>query len=519
MIALRCIDSKGAVIPIHPGSACQGFRERGNYHFVGGDEGSRLFVDDEPLTKTSTDGTPNFFWEPGFYAGEVAAELVDAGGKLLASYRFDVAPSENKLGRDEFKEMIDEIFAFNPLLVMGTEAAQTTIGTDGEVSNPHLEYARLKRYGPELMRSLSAIAERPLTKLCTERAQRRPHQVRRVDQHSLRRAIMSPGSLGLLSGKEVQDDVHRTSLFDVAVTYDSLDNPANQTISATLRAVARRVRQVSDALQIQAEKEVESETRTLLKPRLPRRIEFLDLLSTSLRRMAKLSPFSSVSRTEITAAGLNAISAHPIYARAFRHSWYILRSGVSGEAKDELLWLRPTWEIYERWCFLKVAEITRCQLPDLSWTWKYPTTRDDCVQMLGQSDGIRVSVWLQARCPSWDQKPFMEFRSISGIRIPDIMVTLESKERSSFLVFDAKYRTQRLSVLEAMQSAHLYKDCLRWREVKPFRSLLLVPREGGADWLEAAPFQKEHGVGVVPLGGDTNTEQLATLLHEFLRRS
>jgi hypothetical protein len=136
--------------------------------------------------------------------------------------------------------------------------------------------------------------------------------------------------------------------------------------------------------------------------------------------------------------------------------------------------------------------------------------------MHGKSDGIKVSVWLQARCPSWDKKPFMEFRSISGIRIPDIMVTLESNGQSAFLVLDAKYRTERLSVLEGMQSAHLYKDCLRWRNVKPFRSLLLVPREGGADWLEAAPFQKEHGVGVLPLGRETNTQHLATILHEFL---
>lgn len=515
MNALRCIDSKGSVIEVCPESSCPGFKERESYYFMGAHAGSQLFVDDEPLNTITIEGAPAFHWEPGFYAGEVFAEYVDIDGNLLARYRFDVSPSEHKVGRDEFTGMLDELFTFDPRLVIGTEASQTSIGTYGEITNPHLEYARLRRYGPELLRSLSAITERPLTILCTERAQRRPHQVKRVDQYSLRKAIMSPGSLGLLSGKEVVDDAQKTSLFDVPITYESLDNPANQTISATLRAVARRIRQVSYALQTQAHNEVESETRTLLTSRVPRRLAFLSTLSTSLRRMAKLGPFSSVKGTEITAAGLNAISAHPIYARAFRHSWYMLRGGVSGETKDESLWVSPTWEIYERWCFLKVAEIAQHQLLGFSWAWEYPTKRDDCIHMHGQSNGTKVSVWLQARCPSWDKTPFMQFRSISGDRIPDIMVTFESEKRSAFLVLDAKYRTKRLDVLDGMQSAHLYSDCLRWRGNKPFRSMLLIPREGGASWLEATSFRKDHGVGVVPLGAATSTEQLSDVLQEF----
>lgn len=515
MNVLRCIDSRGTVIEIYPESSCPGFKERESYYFTGAHVGSQLFVDDEPLNAITIEGAPAFHWEPGFYAGEVFAEYVDTDGSLLARYRFDVAPSEHKLGRDEFAGMLDELFAFDPRLVIGTEASQTSIGTYGEITNPHLEYARLRRYGPELLRSLSAITERPLAILCTERAQRRPHQVKRVDQYSLRKATMSPGSLGLLSGKDVLDDVQKTSLFDVPITYESLDNPANQTISAALRSVARRIRQVSYALQTQAHKEVESETRTLLMPRVPRRLAFLGTLSTSLRRMAKLSPFSSVSRTEITAAGLNAVSAHPIYARAFRHSWCILRGGVSGEKMDEHLWMRPTWEIYERWCFLKVAEMVRRQLKGFSWTWEYPTKRDDCIHMQGNSNGTKVGVWLQARCPSWDKPPFMQFRSVSGDRVPDIMVTIESDERNAFLVLDAKYRTKRLDVLDGMQSAHLYSDCLRWCGSKPFRSMLLVPREGGASWLEATSFRKEHGVGVVPLGAATSTEQLSDVLQEF----
>ena len=63
-------------------------------------------------------------------------------------------------------------------------------------------------------------------------------------------------------------------------------------------------------------------------------------------------------------------------------------------------------------------------------------------------------------------------------------------------MLDAKWRVSHEGVLAAMQSAHIYQDSLRWGDQRPEVSLLLVPRGGGAAWLETAESVAEHRVGI-----------------------
>ena len=71
-------------------------------------------------------------------------------------------------------------------------------------------------------------------------------------------------------------------------------------------------------------------------------------------------------------------------------------------------------------------------------------------------------------------------------------------------MLDAKYRTTRPNVLDAMSSAHIYRDALRWRQRKPESAVLLVPRSGGAPWMEQPDFIAEHRVGVRELNTETD---------------
>jgi hypothetical protein len=89
--------------------------------------------------------------------------------------------------------------------------------------------------------------------------------------------------------------------------------------------------------------------------------------------------------------------------------------------------------------------------------------------------------------------------SISKERVPDIVLVLESRDATRFVVFDAKYRASRANVLDAMASAHIYQDSLRIGSQRPDATLLLVPSGGGAPWLEIQDFQAAHRVGVHPL--------------------
>ena len=88
------------------------------------------------------------------------------------------------------------------------------------------------------------------------------------------------------------------------------------------------------------------------------------------------------------------------------------------------------------------------------------------------------------------------------------MITQTTDLSQRFCVLDAKYRVSRSNVVDAMDSAHLYHDALRWGPVRPGASLLLVPRGGGADWLEAPSYRLQHGVGVAELSTETSSAEL-----------
>ena len=77
-----------------------GFAERQQTTFIGPtDRECRLLVDDEPLARV--EGSANeWAWTPGFYAGEVRAELLDADDRSLGVWLLDVSPDQSKAGRE-----------------------------------------------------------------------------------------------------------------------------------------------------------------------------------------------------------------------------------------------------------------------------------------------------------------------------------------------------------------------------------------------------------------------------------
>lgn len=516
VVILYCRDETGEHLEVPAGAVGTGFRERKNYFFTASLPGGRLFIDEAPLATTDQEGQTGWVWQPGFYAGQVVAELMDASGKLIAEFRLDVSPDESKLGADLYEQLVNDLLVFDPKLLFGVEHAQTRIGTEGEYSSPHLSYARLRKYGPALVRSLLAVAMRPLTRLDHERALKPLQEVRRLDRLSMAKARQNPKALSLLLGAGGDGGRHEQVLFDVNHSRESFDNPANRALGVTLDAVIRRTKKVAKDLSELDDGKFISETRSQISPRLPRRLRYLSELSVSLKKIQQSLPFSILSRKEVSAAGLNAIAAQPVYANAFRYGWRALRSGTHGDGGDEFLWISPTWEIYERWCFLKVTQALGVAFPSAQWTFSFPTSRDDCIKCQGVDGDEVITAWLQARFPSGDAKPFNGFRSISGERYPDITVTRKCGQVQRLAIFDAKYRVSRQGVLESMASAHLYKDSLRWHSNEPCVAMLLVPRAGGAGWLEADDFIAANGVGVLQLGGDSDLPRLVTVLRDLL---
>ncbi len=485
----------------------RGFREMQETIFHGPpaakeDRNWHLLIDDAPLA-LNQDRPGVWTWKPGFYAGQVDATLQDSAGTCRGRWRLDVSPDTDKLGRDAFERMLKDICDHDPILALGTEPARRQFGTLGEHQNPVVEFLRLRYHAADIEQSLRALLQEPLRSLRTRRRLSPPHLVRRTDRRTARAALRQPALLVAI-GAVLPDDVLKSTeqpLVDAPdVTYH-YDNPPNRCLLHALRALQRRCENLCHRLESDADKEKSSDTETGIGGRWPEWKKFLNAFQRKLKSMERQLPFREVTKAEVTVAGLNAVAAHPLCARFWRVSWEALRHGVAGSEPADWLPLNPTWEIYERWCFLKLSEWLKGLLPeDMKWRESAPSGTER--QWKGESgESTMVRLHLQRTFGSSENTP-QEFWSISRERRPDIVLDWQHGDDAGFLVFDAKYRVTRAGVLNAMESAHIYNDSLRMNQEKPIASVLLTPAPTETSWLETPEFFDEHRSGVLPLHPD-----------------
>jgi hypothetical protein len=318
------------------------------------------------------------------------------------------------------------------------------------------------------------------------------HYVRRVDRVTAISVLRTPAIALFFAGAEDAPTIPTGGCLDVPVVEETLDAAANRAMLALLLGLRRRAQTLRDRLQQAVDREAPSDTRTALATRWPARKQFLDDVIAQLSFLVRQSPFTHVRRPEITAAGLTAIAADPTYSRAWGRGWRALRHGVESGESTERLWVSPSWEIYERWCFLRLGQLLAEKLP--AWNWHRLKSPG---RWVGAFSGRHAKLRLQPTFRSREQDTDKMW-SISKERVPDLVLTVRSDNNVRFVVLDAKYRSSRANVLDAMESAHIYQDSLRIGSRRPEASLLLIPSGGAAGWLEQPAFQFEHRVGVHP---------------------
>ena len=486
-------------IRLDPSAPNPGFTELGDVAFrvLGGDE-LRLLVDDEPLEAKSPG---EWRWKPGYYAGLVRAELLEPDGNTVGHWRLDVSPDPNKLGADLFTRMLGEILDHDQELVLGSEPARHRLGALAETDNPLVALERLRRREDALAKALAYIHREPRVVLRSRREWVPLHAVRRADLWTLRAAARQPAVLaGLPSAQtdEVTAGSDREPFLDVPAVEHNLDSPANRAALFMLRALRRRAESLPARLWREAGTEGGSETRTGIRPRLQRWEEILDRMHARFRRAERKSPFREARRAEITAAGLNAVVANPVYSQFWRLGWRALRPGIHGRDASDELPLSPTWEIYERWCFVELARRLREWLPAPEWNESRRTSGNDRRETRFQrDDGASASLFLQKTA----RRDGNTLRSVSRQFVPDLVLRWEGGPlEAGFLVLDAKYRAKEQAILSGMaESAHPYQDALRWDGERPHATLLLVPDTGEAAWLADPDYIERNRVGAVRL--------------------
>lgn len=464
----------------------------------------RLFVDDVELSR-GADGA--YRWRPCFYAGRVLAELVSPSGSRQRCW-LDVGPSASKSGDKCFAEMVAQIRSFNPALLGGQSAAAMAFGRDGRsgVFSDDIALSRLRAYGPKFLDALVAISAMPHRAIAADSALLPLSRIRRLHHSAMRDRRIAAIAQGALSPDFDLDDIHLRSLTS-APTFDTPANRALLTLTRRMLAALAHVRVRVGALALTSDREEQL-------ARVERRELDLDELQERLRFLLVKPPFSEVTVGGTTAAGLTQIAAHPLYSRAWRLGSMALTTGIEGEDEPDMLHVNHSWGIYETWCYLAVLQ---------SVTSTFGTVANQCVpeavwaqlaHRCALGDGKQLELYFQAQFPAERAPASRVGWSISRERRPDILLVLRTGDERRAMVIDAKWRSGRENVLQAMESAHIYHDALRLAGCRPSPCVLVLPGDGAVESLGTLDFIQTNRVGALSgiSAGGPGLEQLKNLL-------
>jgi hypothetical protein len=513
---LQILDkSKQATFFAEPNTLVPGFSEGGEYWILKPAIESTLYIDDELIHSASDD--KYWAWMPGFYAGQVNAEIEIGGNSSPINFYFDVSTHPDKLGRDQFERLLLDVIEYDPNLIYGSEPAQYALGGQQAQDAVWIAYARTKAYFPSYLKSLKAICDRPIQKIKYARQRVPLHRVRNIDPGT---AISLGSNRALAGALSKAIDIEYALRIDISLSVPfnetTVDNPANRIILSQAKQVIRKIEWL--IFVISNIKDEGSETRTSTASRTDRRIKFLNHSRYTLQRLTKSYPFNLVSGNEVSASGLNAIASHPTYSHAHITGNNILRTGLSTTSDKEFHYLSPTWAIYESWCFSTLATALEANFCEYNWDHTQKGNGSSRA-VIGRSEGNYIKLYFQLNAYSNQTINGHEYYSISKMRIPDLVIEVGNDDNVAFICLDAKYRVSKDSLLDAMTSAHIYHDSIRLRDSRSLYSFILSPSDVNAGFMKNKDYIHSHKVGVIKFQSQEDVRQfMFSYVEEAIQR-
>ena len=259
-------------------------------------------------------------------------------------------------------------------------------------------------------------------------------------------------------------------------------------------------------------------------------LRHLRSIVATLTRLLHLSMFDGVNSSG------RSISMQPVIARMgdYRRAAQLidrLCSQFTICSSLDLINSRQISDLYEQWCFLKVASLIGELIEKVV---------DPSAAFSVDNEGLRVRLRRGAASQicirnkggiGYNVSYNREFRTITGAQRPDIVVQIDhGRSPSTLVILDAKYRimhsggemSQSGSVpVDAINALHRYRDAIyvsdHDRSVRPVvvGAVLFPPSNWDEDNLHASPFWRSIdsvGIGAIPLRPDNDS-----FLRAFLR--
>jgi hypothetical protein len=447
---------------------------------------------------------------PTHWVGTTALKIQTGGAVHL--FPLEVRPREEKLDPDEWELLLGDLESWVPAVTVGFEGgSQGAVGLSGAQA-PSLAMA-LGPMVPRFIEALRSVVGAPRQFPATDEQSRRLHEIRRVSSRVLRWTVRHPATWQHIRGEALPEEPEPSLPMDV--TQAGVDHPVNRYVVWLVRRVVASLENVVRTLQKQAK--VQGGANEDTGAWCEARASVIENGVTALNAVLARSELARLPPAPPTEAALLILVDDPVYARLHRLGRLLLRPqfqlpATMGSCPAPV---RPSYDLYELWCFLTLRRHLGAALPNAGWTDEgldflrlLNGTGEGAECRAGLLGGGELTLLFNPTFPGWLSRGSSSRWSISGERRPDIVVHYRSPDGSiEWLCLDAKYRVSRTGIADAFGSAHIYRDALRWTGAGPDDApkrvrgaVLLVPRMDDAcePWF-TPEFLADNGVGVFAL--------------------
>lgn len=329
------------------------------------------------------------------------------------------------------------------------------------------------------------------------------------------------------------------------VTINTNNTPENRFVKFSLERISRRLNRVFDRIRKDSA-EITQEELDLLKD-----------YSTKLRKLENSPLFRSIKAAPLHSESM-VLQKRTGYSQVYRY-WIMLQKGIELFDGSTQIGVRPIWELYELWCFLKMRqmvarilgldfanpdEITETPMPMIE-----PFTenkQEHTVFYYKNDDEVRLHYQHTYNRSSGD------VHTATTDNRPDIVLTIRKPDGYELTyLFDAKYRVSDDSEFskedkdeinrfkaadyppsDAINQMHRYRDAIYYGErVDNVRQhsakeiiggYILFPGRGDDEAVKKRYFYKSIetvNIGAFPLLPDhTDPDNEGSLLYEHLRK-
>lgn len=441
--------------PIPPGTV----QEHGEHiiELTGSDfaEAAELFIEGVRLRalRSSDRRAARWAWAPGFNAGRAEAILSLGGRRIHLVLETD--PAVRKLARDEFDAMVREVLEETlALLAIGGHRKGFGSAPDRPPPLARLEYLRSR--AEAVIAVVRAIDRRPRQSLVAEEVLLPYWAARGATGTEVLRSMRSGRILHDTNDPSILPTPLRGMMparIRKRARTSCLDLPEHRAIKACVRRWSSWLVTVAETIAASPATDAEASDR--------RSAWAANLRATGrgLEQLLELSLFDGV-RDDAPRVEATPLFRHdPAYRAFFKlfAEMELATASIFGDFLD--LPIARTYDLYELWCFLKLARAaveTAGREVDLTGLFAPAPGGIEFVTGAASVKAGPLTIWFQRSFKEfWTAAP--QAGSMSREMVPDI--TISADGAAMMVVLDAKYRVGQ-DLNAALSSAHMYRDAI-----------------------------------------------------------